>query len=143
MSDNVRVFSQFSKEEAEALRPMPVYYVQLTHNLAGRFPAVRASNNEMVVCTDRAVIEKVWRTLRVRASDVETVQALVDPENKFAFEAGNMNAEQFPIINNDDFDSIMADENDSFKWAPGLLSFKKEPTPEEMDKYITKSIADL
>lgn len=105
------------------------YILQLTHGLAGFFPALingPEGEDRFIVCTDKAVLEDVRALLdkkRKRKSHITDHQMLLHVEKQLAFDKGLDDPEDLPVLTRDKFDCLVAENEEPFRWAPGLLSF--------------------
>ncbi len=104
------------------------YFLELEHGLMGFFPAIIASSEKIVVCSDILLLKKVWELLPKRPAKLREVLLLADVEQRFGFDVQSQyreKAEPVHILSTGEF-SELSQKPDSFKWSPGLLSLKKE-----------------
>jgi hypothetical protein len=101
------------------------YFLELSHGLMGFFPAIFAKDGEMVVCLDKALLEKVWDLLPKRRAEVGEALLLVSPKDSFGFDVRNdqkEDVEPVHILTQEEFDSLTKEYDLPFKWVSGLIS---------------------
>jgi hypothetical protein len=103
------------------------YLLILKHDLMGTFPALIAENNELFVCTDKQLLEKVWEKLPKRPARVIELQLYANSDEGIGFDVRiGDEAQPIGILSEEEFHALVKDKKDAFKWAPGLISLKKE-----------------
>lgn len=101
------------------------YLLILQHGLMGTFPALIAENEELFVCIDKQLLEKVWERLPKRPARVIELQMYVNNADGIGFNVGvGDRAEPISILSEERFATIIENSEDVFKWAPGLISLK-------------------
>lgn len=113
------------------------YFLELEHGLAGFFPAVleEGDTDDMIVVTEISVLESVWRIIEPRKAQLVECTVYFNPEKGYCYGDAQHRFEQelrkpFKVLTQDYFDALEKNE-DTVRWAYGLLSFSLEPTKEE------------
>jgi hypothetical protein len=103
---------------------MTGYYLELSHGLMGAFPALISEEEELFVCTDKKLLEKVWEKLPKRKARVSLIQLYVNLTEKVGYNVlvGN-EAEPIHVLSEEEFDSLK-DRVEPFMWSPGLGSLR-------------------
>jgi len=105
------------------------YFLELEHGLMGFFPALIASNNKIVVCSDILLLEKVWELLPKKPAKLRDVLLLADIDQRFGFDVQSQHGEEteaIHILSEAEF-SGLSQKTDSFKWPLGLLALRSKP----------------
>jgi hypothetical protein len=102
------------------------YLLILSHGLMGTFPALITENDELFICTDKQLLEKVWDKIEKRPARVIELQLYANNAEGIGFNVGvGDDAEPISILSEEKFNALIERKN-AFKWSPGLLSLKDE-----------------
>ncbi len=100
------------------------HYLELTHGRMGTFPALYTSDNDIVVTLSEDTLDKVRNILPDRPGHTVSQLMLVNEEEGIAFCLAVKDLENTPplkLLNEAKFKKLIAEEEEPFKWAPGLL----------------------
>jgi len=109
------------------------YIIELSHGLMGFFPAIVSETDEMVVMVDRELMERVWKMLTPRKSNLVHMAVLYNEELGVVYTLAPSSShlkgmralassEPIPIMNEKRFEQLTADDAKPFKWVPGLVN---------------------
>lgn len=103
------------------------YLLVLKHGLMGTFPALIAEGNELFICTDRQLLEKVWDKIEKRPARIVELQLYANETESVGFNVGvGDDAMPISILSEKRFNVLAKSGEYAFKWAPGLLSLENE-----------------
>lgn len=103
------------------------YLLILKHELMGTFPALISKNDELFVCTNKQLLEKVWEKIEKRPARIIELQLYANENENVGFNVivGDR-AEPISILSEERFNALVESNEDAFEWAPGLLSLRDE-----------------
>lgn len=103
---------------------MTGYYLELSHGLMGAFPALISEGEELFVCIDKKLLEKVWEKLPKRKARVSLIQLYANLTEKVGYNVRvGDEAEPIHILSEEEFDAL-ANREEPFMWSPGLGSLR-------------------
>jgi len=99
------------------------YLLMLKHGLMGTFPALISQNEELFVCLDKKLLQKVWEKLPLREAALNELQLYTNSSIGFNVSVGD-HTTPIRVLSEEDFIELCERENQPFKWAPGLINLK-------------------
>ena len=107
---------------------MFVFSLELSHGLAGYFPAYikGMEPKRIVTCINLDLLHEVWKLLPPSPSKICSELSYVNTAEKIAFQLPNLRYHSLndpkpePFIDTEEFDQLIKKE-EPFKWAPGLI----------------------
>ena len=103
------------------------YYVELDHALAGTFPIISIRSRDMVMTTDRELLEEIWKTLTPRRAKLSTQLVYVNCKTGIAYpifgnEEYHLNdVLPFQMLTRERYNQLMQEKDPAFEWSPGLV----------------------
>ena len=98
------------------------YFLELEHGLMGFFPAIFRGTERIVITTDHALLQEIWRNLPPRQSKMRSNNFLVNDDLRVGFpilEDGQENySKPQRLLMREEFESLGPT---AFEWAPGLI----------------------
>ena len=119
------------------------YFLQLTHGLMAFFPAIVESDKHIVITIDRSLLAEVWKLLEPRGSKIGSVICYVNAEKGIAYPFVKDQDEQEKavpekLLDRRGFDKLIAEFEEPFRWAPGLIG-GRYIDKEEFLEFITRA----
>lgn len=111
-------------KDLAGFKQVQAHFLQLSHGLMGFFPALIRETEEIVVCLDKKLLVKVMEQLPKRKSQFGDFQMLANTKDGYGFEVGNHNGKEtkpLRILSEEEFEKRITEEEEPFKWAPGLV----------------------
>jgi len=121
-----------------------VYYLQLKHSLIGFFPALikEVDQSRIVLTTNKDLLEKVWRKLSPRKSEIRMSEYYIHNEEPIGYMLyyykGNDASLPKKLLTEKEFLSLIEKNDNPFEWAPGLVG--EDMTEEEFLKTLENAI---
>jgi len=126
MNTTPKTLADLMDQDLAGYKLATVYYLELKHNLWGFFPAIIASNDEPIICLDKALLEKVWRMLPRSRCKISENLVLTNEETGIAFSITmysehGLKLQPLHLFTQKEFDENINKEDEPFRWSPGLL----------------------
>jgi hypothetical protein len=139
--------SELAGRDLAGYRLAKCFFMELDNSLMGTFPVLISKYKEPFLCETKDIVKKVAALLKPRRIKIGVVWTLYNPTEGYGFGLSDFKISRqcLLVINEARFNDI-SQEEDPFKWAPGLLLPVAGPTREEFDKdidYILKSFREI
>lgn len=99
----------------------PCYYLMIVHGLMGFYPAVFNGTERMILCRDKELLEKLWRTLEPEKSKMDDELFYAHKTEPVCYPAkhhmGDEYSEPIQLLTEEEYELLM----EPFRWAPGLI----------------------
>lgn len=125
---------------------MEYYFLQLEHGLMGFFPAIFDGTKRIIITTDLALIERVWRMMEPRESKVTknlghvlAAKGVVYPIlGDTQYDRETSKPQQ--LLTEAELDELLKKTKKPFKWAFGLIG-GRDPSKQQFEEMIERGIA--
>ena len=104
------------------------YSLELSHGLAGYYPAIFTGTKRIVLVFDKGLLETVWKMLSPRRSEINENLYYVNYSEGIAFPITTrqrleelLSGTPVKVLTQGEFEQITADGAVPFSWAPGLI----------------------
>jgi len=115
------------------------YFLELSHDVMGFFPAVVAKTDETVVCLSKKILGRVAECLPARESEVGECLLLVNTEKKQSFSIqcneGLWKLVPVYVLTEEEFFQQVGKGAEVFKWQTSGMIQLKETDPDRVWKY--------